>query len=204
MNSETCVPAELVALRSIFASRREAAPAAGWDAVWSFEAEHGIVLPEPYRTFVAEVCDGLRAGPPHYGLLPLAENPRDWGSDRPERLLAEPFPLTAAWLWEVEEEAVEETALAMQEFEARLAPVFDHGSLLLGTDGCGMYWHLIVTGPQRGHVWLIAGEGALPFGTQSPNAPMSGVPGFTGWATHWAQGRDWFSGALEDDAKRTG
>jgi hypothetical protein len=82
--------------------------------VRSFEAEHGILLPEPYRTFVAEVCDGLRAGPPYYGLLPLAQTPSDWGSDRSERLLAEPFPLTAAWLWE-EEEGEEEDERALSE-----------------------------------------------------------------------------------------
>ncbi|MEU6950515.1 SMI1/KNR4 family protein [Streptomyces sp. NPDC046316] len=191
MNTETCDPAELAALREIFASRPEAAPPAGWEAVRSFEAEHDIVLPEPYRTFVAEICDGLRAGPPYYGLLPLAQTPPDWGSDRPERLLAEPFPLTTAWLWEAEGE---EETLSVEEFEARTDPVFDHGSLLLGTDGCGMYWHLIVTGPQRGHVWQIAGEGAIPFGPESPDALMPGIPGFTGWATHWHQGRSWFAG----------
>ncbi|WP_184932741.1 SMI1/KNR4 family protein [Streptomyces nymphaeiformis] len=191
MNTEACDPAELAALREIFASRPDAAPPAGWEAVRAFEAEHGVELPEPYRTFVAEVCDGLPEGPPYYGLLPLAETPSDWGAGRPERLLAEPFPLTAAWLWEEDEEADEDEAA----FEARTAPVFDHGSLLLGTDGCGMYWHLIVTGPQRGHVWQIAGEGAMPFGPESPDALMPGTPGFAGWAAHWAQGRDWFPDA---------
>jgi hypothetical protein len=48
---------------------------------------------------------------------------------------------------------------------------------------------LVVTGPQRGHVWQITGEGAIPFGAQSPDALMPGIPGFTGWATHWARGR---------------
>ncbi|MFF0479031.1 SMI1/KNR4 family protein [Streptomyces sp. NPDC004284] len=192
MNTESCDPAELAALREIFASRPEAVRAAGWEAVRAFEGEHGVVLPEPYRTFVAEVCDGLRAGPPFYGLLPLVQMPSDWGSGRPERLLAEPFPLTEAWLWEAEGD---EEELSEEEFEARTDPVFDHGSLLLGTDGCGMYWHLIVTGPQRGHVWQIAGEGAMPFGTQSVKALMPGVPGFTGWATKWAQGRSWFAGS---------
>lgn len=191
MNTEACDPAESAALREIFASRPEAVPAAGWEAVRSFEAEHGIVLPEPYRTFVAEICDGLRAGPPSYGLLPLARTPRDWGSDRPERLLAEPFPLAAAWLWEA---TGHEEVLSAEEFEARTDPVFDHGSLLLGTDGCGMYWHLIVTGPQRGHVWQISGEGAMPFGgTGSPDGQMPGIPGFAGWAAKWAQGLSWFA-----------
>ncbi|MFE5509482.1 SMI1/KNR4 family protein [Streptomyces sp. NPDC056529] len=190
MNTETCDPAESAALREIFASRPEAVPPAGWEAVRTFETEHGIVLPEPYRTFVAEVCDGLRAGPPHYGLLPFAQVPADWGAGRPERLLAEPFPLTEAWLWEEDEEALSE-----EEFEARTDSVYDHGSLLLGTDGCGMYWHLVVTGPQRGHVWLIDENGAIPFGTRPGTSLMPGAPGFTGWATHWARGRSWFADA---------
>ncbi|MEV0749844.1 SMI1/KNR4 family protein [Streptomyces sp. NPDC050273] len=192
MNTEACDPAELAALRKIFASRPEALPPSGSNAVRSFEAEHGILLPEPYRTFVAEVCDGLRAGPPYYGLLPLAQTPSDWGSGRPERLLAEPFPLTAAWLWEAEGD---EAALSEQELEDRTAPVYDHGSLLLGTDGCGMYWHLIATGPERGHVWLIDENGAIPFGTRPGTCLMPGTPGFSGWVTRWAQGRSWFADA---------
>ncbi|MDX3378188.1 SMI1/KNR4 family protein [Streptomyces sp. ME02-6991-2A] len=202
MNTETCAPSEAAALREIFASHPEAVPPAGWEAVRSFEAEHGIVLPEPYRTFVAEICDGLRAGPPYYGLLPLAQTPSDWGSDRPERLLAEPFPLTEAWLWEAEEgqreeelseRELSEQELSEQEFEARVDSVFDHGSLLLGTDGCGMYWHLITTGPQRGHVWLIDENGAIPFGTRPGTSLMPGTPGFAGWVAHWAQGGSWFA-----------
>ncbi|MGX1950740.1 SMI1/KNR4 family protein [Streptomyces anulatus] len=190
MNTEACDPAESAALREIFASRPDAVPPAGPEAVRSFETEHGIVLPEPYRTFVAEICDGLRAGPPDYGLLPFARTPSDWGSDRPERLLAEPFPLTEAWLWEADDDG---TALSEQEFDDRVESVFDHGSLVLGTDGCGMYWHLIVTGPQRGHVWLIDENGAIPFGTRSDASLMPGVPGFAGWVTHWSQGRSWFA-----------
>ncbi|MFH9264124.1 SMI1/KNR4 family protein [Streptomyces sp. NPDC017546] len=190
MNTEACDPAEAAALREIFASRPDAVPPAGPDAVRSFETEHGIVLPEPYRTFVAEICDGLRAGPPYYGLLPFAKTPSDWGSDRPERRLAEPFPLTEAWLWEADGD---ETALSEREFDDRVEPVFGHGSLVLGTDGCGMYWHLIVTGPQRGHVWLIDENGAIPFGTRSDASLMPGVPGFAGWVTTWAQGRSWFT-----------
>ncbi|MFD6659250.1 SMI1/KNR4 family protein [Streptomyces parvus] len=194
MNTETCDPAESAALREIFATRPEAVPPVGSAAVRSFEAEHGIVLPEPYRTCVAEICDGLRAGPPYYGLLPLAQTPPDWGAGRPRRLLAEPFPLTDAWLWEAEEnESAPQDQ--EQELDERMASVFDHGSLLLGTDGCGMYWHLIVTGPQRGHVWLIDENGAIPFGTRPGTSLMPGTPGFAGWVTQWAEGHSWFADA---------
>ncbi|ATY98048.1 SMI1/KNR4 family protein [Streptomyces cavourensis] len=192
MDTETCAPADSAALHEVIASRPEAVPPLGWEAVRAFEAEHGVVLPEPYRTFVAEICDGLRAGPPFYGLLPLAQTPSDWGSGRPERLLSEPFPLTEAWPWEAEESEAELSEEEYQQCEDRRSPVFDHGSLLLGTDGCGMYWHLIVTGPERGHVWLIDENGAIPFGTRPGTSLMPGTPGFAGWVTHWAQGRSWF------------
>ncbi|MFI8515127.1 SMI1/KNR4 family protein [Streptomyces sp. NPDC085460] len=187
MNTETCDAVELAVLREIVASRPDAAPPAGWEAVRCFEAEHGIVLPEPYRTFVAEVCDGLLVGPPYYGLLPLADIPDDWDTDGSERRLAEPFPLTTAWDAEGDGEALTE-----EETEALWEALHGHGSVLLGTDGCAMNWHLIVTGPQRGHVWLTDENGAVPFGTP-PGSLMPGAPGFTGWVTHWAQGRPWFA-----------
>ena len=153
----------------------------GWDAVRAFEATHGIELPEPYRTFVAEIADGAQEGPPDYGLVALADLPADRESD--DRDLARPFPLTETWVWESDPRPFEE-------YEALLAPVHEHGSIVLGTDGCGMYWHLVVTGPQRGHIWFVTGEGALPFGAEF--GTTTAEPGFAGWVRHWAAGRDWF------------
>jgi hypothetical protein len=42
------------------------------------------------------------------------------------------------------------------------------GGICLGTDGCGMYWHLIVTGPERGMPWMLAGEGIQPLCPKRP------------------------------------
>jgi hypothetical protein len=91
---------DLAELRAAFMVDDAGASALGWPGVHAFEAEHGIVLPEPYRTFVAEITDGSSSGPPDYGLLGVAEMPDDWGENRPARELAVPFPLTEAWLWE--------------------------------------------------------------------------------------------------------
>jgi hypothetical protein len=180
VNTDHASPDDLAALRAAFPG---GGPPLGWDAVRAFEAEHGIVLPEPYRTFVAEICDGSYTGPPDFGLEPLAELPDDWGDGRPRRLPAEPFPLTRPWVWEDDPRPEEE-------IEALLGPVYDHGSIVLGTDGCGMYWHLIVTGPHRGHVWQITGEGAAPFGAEFGHT--TGEPGFAGWVRHWADGKPWY------------
>ncbi|MGI5238907.1 SMI1/KNR4 family protein [Dactylosporangium sp. CA-139066] len=183
MNTEYTHPDDLAELRAAFMVDDAGASALGWPGVHAFEAEHGIVLPEPYRTFVAEISDGSFSGPPEYGLLGVAEKPGDWGDDRPARELAAPYPLTGAWLWE-------EDSRPSEEIEPLLGPVFDHGSIVLGTDGCGMYWHLIVTGPHRGHIWNISGEGAMPFGAEF--GYTTGASGFLGWVRHWAAGQPWF------------
>jgi hypothetical protein len=179
MDTDRAAPDDLTILRSAF---KNGTPS-GWEAVRVFEKQQGIVLPEPYRSFVAEITDGAIAGPPSYGMVKLGRLPNDWGDGRPDRDLTKPFPLTEAWVWEDDE-------CSCEELGPLLEPVYGHGSLVLGTDGCGMYWHLIVTGPHRGHVWLITGEGAQPFGAEF--GYTTARSGFGGWVRHWVEGKDWF------------
>jgi hypothetical protein len=91
--------------------------------------------------------------------------------------------LTGVWVRE-------EDPRPFEGIEPLLGPVFDHGPIVLGTDGCGMYWHLIVTGLHRGHVWNIGGEGAAPFGAGFGFATAE--PGFAGWVGHRAANKPWF------------
>lgn len=179
LDTETAAPADLALLREQFGP--DTTPL-GWEAVHAFEAEHGIVLPEPYRSFVATIRDGSYIGPPEYGLMRLGVLPADWGADRPKRQLAAPFPLTRQWIWEDDESPSFD--------DSQLDPVYDHGSLVLGTDGCGMYWHLIVTGEHRGHIWLVDEMGATPFGAEFGHT--TGRPGFAGWVRHWAEHKEWW------------
>ena len=85
------------------------------------------------RRCVAEITDGATAGPPDYGMVKLGSLPPAWQ----ERDLTKPFPLTEAWVWEGDERPDEE-------LRPLLEPIYNHGSLVLGTDGCLEYWHLIV------------------------------------------------------------
>lgn len=144
----------------------------------SFERVRGIELPSEFRAFLLEVGNG-GDGPPEHGLVGLGVAPADMNAE--ERVfwrtlpqIAEPFPFTRAWVWE-----------AGNESEEGGRSDVEHGSLCLGTEGCGMYWHLIVTGPDRGRVWLLSGEGI------QPTTPKRD---FMRWYEDWLDGvDDWWT-----------
>ncbi|WP_330176407.1 SMI1/KNR4 family protein [Streptomyces sp. NBC_01498] len=172
-DAERADPADLDTLRAAFRPELRRPPL-GWAAVHAYEHEQGVVLPEPYRTLVAEICDGSDEGPADIdGLIPLRRLPADWGADDGQRAVGREFPLTEAWLWEDDPRPYEE-------LEPLIDQVGNDGSVVLGTDGCGLYWHLVVTGPQRGRIWAVGDVGAAPF---------EGDAGFADWVAHWAERR---------------
>ena len=75
VNTEYIHPGALAELRVAFMVDDAGASALGWPGVHAFETQHGVVLPKPYRTFVAEITDGSFSGPPGCGLLGVAEMP---------------------------------------------------------------------------------------------------------------------------------
>lgn len=169
-------------------------------ALAAFEARTHVRLPEAYRAFLRLVGDGPQTpyqgrpvtaeelvarglspdmvaveidkaeqkrcqGPPGYGLLPLAQTLLTSSGEllQPDRS----FPLTNAWSWLDEAERDED----------RYASTWYDGRLTLGTEGDGLDWNLIVTGPARGAIWLAAGHGAAP-----------GCPDFLTWYEAWLDG----------------
>jgi hypothetical protein len=145
--------------------------------VCAFEDQYTIKFPEEYREFLLRIGNGA-PGPPAYGLIPLAEPPAgaaDFRSHTREKLvnMRNEFPFTKAWVWE-----------AGDICEEGADDQLGNGQLYLGTDGCGMDWHLIITGPERGSVWFISGEGITP---TSPRRD------FLKWFEDWLDGvRDWW------------
>ncbi|MGW2016811.1 hypothetical protein [Streptomyces sp. NPDC001927] len=155
---------------------REAFPAAvrhsplGWEALQVWEEDRGVVLPEPYRTFVAEVANGTADEPPGgRRLLPLGEKPASWSSweadcwlspepfdGTAERVLGRAFPLDQEWQWEYDyyDHAVHSSLLHQ---------IYQCGSVLLASDGPGEYWTLVVTGAQRGRAWWLGDGCAAPY-----------------------------------------
>jgi hypothetical protein len=143
--------------------------------ITSFEARHGFELLAAYRRFLLEVGNG-GDGPPTCGLMPLGSVPsdlypsmiHDW-----KRLpnVTKPFPLTEAWWSESEP------------FDADRDAASRHGSLNLGTDGCGLYWLLIVTGAERSHMWARTDVGF------TPTEPRWD---FLQWVEAWLDGSEWW------------
>ncbi|MDQ1009509.1 hypothetical protein QFZ82_003994 [Streptomyces sp. V4I23] len=164
-------------LRAAFPSEWREAPL-GWDGVAAWETANGVVLPEPYRSFVAEIANGSALGPAEDGgLLPLDWLPPSW-PDLGDRNVTAPFPLEAAWAWEYEEDAE-------GDIEERSNAVYNHGSIILGAEDGPMYWLLVVTGPQRGKIWLVADVGAHPY-------PGPDAAGFLEWVQRWQAGGTWW------------
>jgi SMI1 / KNR4 family (SUKH-1) len=144
----------------------------------AFERHYGITLPNEYREFVLRVGNGA-PGPPDYGLIKLAEPPNgkgDYTSHTTEELanMKTTFPFTKPWVWEdgvASDEGIDDQVR--------------DGQLYLGSDGCGMDWALIITGPDRGIVWWFSGEGIQP---TSPKRD------FLRWFEDWLDGvRDWWT-----------
>lgn len=150
--------------------------------VREFEQLHRVKLPEDYRAFLIHIGNG-GIGPPDYGMYALGTTetqPQQFRQPKQQDLIRinEPFPFTKYWVWENGETSIEGTEEQIRD-----------GSILLGTDGCGMYWHLIVKGPERGIPWMICGEGIQP---------VCPKRNFLQWYEDWLDGLDHFYGFVDN------
>lgn len=137
-----------------------------------FENMFNISLPEDFKYFLLEIGDG-GAGPPFYGMNRLNDMiSRDSAIPfRPDI----PFPLSQEWTWE------SETKDWWQDPSQIVQHIHCHGQLLVGTEGCGEYWSLIVSGDQYGYMWNISDVGAGPFVQKQS---------FTDWYEAWLDSLD--------------
>ncbi|MFF7189391.1 hypothetical protein ACFZAR_30000 [Streptomyces sp. NPDC008222] len=56
---------------------------------------------------------------------------------------------------------------------------------MLGADDGLAYWVLVVTGSERGRVWLVTDVGAYP-------CPLPKALGFLDWVQRWHTGNGWW------------
>jgi len=166
--------------------------------ILEFEAKHFIELPIEYRCFLTEVGNG-GAGP-YYGLFKLGEIDSDWDhclwDECPGFVgdLSAPFPHTEHWNDLTGEPCY--GSLADEIYEQQLTLFENHyfasaninGAIPICHIGCNLRHLLIVTGPERGYVWLD--ERADRKGL----SPLAGSDGERVTFYRWY--RDWLDEAL--------
>ncbi len=131
------------------------------DEVAAFELFHGVFLPDDYRAFLLEV--GSEGAGPYYGLSPLGNfEHAESASDEAHNFLVSPFPHRTQFNL-LNDEFRHRCAQASEEEEAALWSRFEteyfkdtwvFGTLCLAHEGCGMYDFLVVSGEERGSIWI--------------------------------------------------
>lgn len=167
------IDARFESIRRKIASHNEMEPEPPMseDGLQAFESENGISLPDEYRLFLGTVCNGVYGD--LFGLFSLGELPdEDW----PKGDLSKPFPFTQKRDYEAEGYPDPE-----EEDDSTL-----NGYLYVSSAGGGQFWILIITGPERGNMWIEC-DGYFP-----------SVPrvGFLDWCEQWAE-RGWDDGLID-------
>jgi uncharacterized protein (TIGR02996 family) len=109
------------------------------ERVEQIEARIGCRFPEQYRRFVTELADG-GAGP-DYGIRPLASLLEATGNPEWLTSFALPFPVPT------------------NVQESRSLGYSARGALPICEIGCGGFYYLILSGPERGNVWIENPDG---------------------------------------------
>jgi HEAT repeat protein len=141
-------------------------------AVVAFEAEHGVRLPEGYRSFVLHAGDG-GAGP-YYGLYPVAQwdDFAKWVSDEPPRgWRARPSPLAPSLAYGGRRwgSVAPLGDCAPTDWIANAGATSDTvheayvGTLALGSQGCSLATLLVVSGAHAGRVVYVDAEHQAPY-----------------------------------------
>ncbi|WP_128433817.1 SMI1/KNR4 family protein [Streptomyces cyaneus] len=159
------------------------------------EAQWGVSLPAAYRAFLLEV--GAGGAGPFYGLTTLSRTDAGWlwsdpGGGTVHERLRFPFPdvedSVRAQAEHERKEPVEPDFEGEAAFDAayrgwlgeyeKLSDGFLSGAVCLSHEGCGYFHWLVVSGPQRGQVWLDERPGDGRF------SPLGQV-GFADWYLDW-------------------
>ena len=124
----------------------------GEEDIASFETAHRIALPEGYRSLLRQIGDRAPIpGQARGGLLPLADALTATTASDYLGALAEPFPFAG----------VSDATLPWDDArdDYRDPPPL-RGLLPIGDGGCDVTYHLVVSGAERGQVWVFAPSGA--------------------------------------------
>jgi hypothetical protein len=165
----------------------ELLPPATADEVAAFEAQHGITLPEPYRSFLLTVTGGvLLDGEPW--LYSLSEITDQLVRDR--STAAKPFGYDAAATTAILT-AVRAGKAGGNVFTPEVMALQKSGSpdgcLTLACNGGNDFSVLVVTGDQRGRMWRTGELDAPEVHDLYKPDPSDEVLDFEGWLPLWSE-----------------
>lgn len=135
------------------------------EAVIEFEQQYGISLPDEYREFLLRVANGG-----HQSFRPLFRLNEGGEYTRILPLLDQPFQHTKDW----------------NEFNAEEDDndFYIQGALPFFHEGCGYYYFLVVTGSERGNIWMdarVSDGGVLPVKDTQTGQPITFFQWFKWW-----------------------
>jgi len=165
---ETTLEDKLSYIHDKLASQRDIGSQATLEEVEAFEKEHQITLPSPYREFILQVRNG-GPGPPRQGLVKLGEA----GSNGKQYSLQQDFPFNTDELPSPQNMYLGQRRIYTSDLfpgdtrqpgdqELEMVKKFKEGGwggiLFMGSDGDGDDHYLVVSGPDRGSVWILADD----------------------------------------------
>jgi SMI1 / KNR4 family (SUKH-1) len=153
--------------------------------IFVFEQSYAIRLPYDYRSFLHLVGNG-GAGP-YYGITPLERSLRDWCAQEDPAYPSKAFPL--------QENLVLYTLDSATDFDRYMTSFYTQGTIDICDYGCGIYFMLIMTGTERGNIWVDdrASDGGIFALTQyaDRHTPVDFLTWYENWldtSIHTVQG----------------
>ncbi len=144
-----------------------------------FEEKHQIELPRTYRNFLYLVCNGGIG--PGSGVLPLNIKKEFHKLQLP---WIDPLEYNVLFLFDPTKDTydtydnkINEARLKDSIKVEKLIQGTDNGQLPIADDGCGIYYFLVVKGPNKGEIWLnhLVIDGGFKWVANS----------FGEWFEHW-------------------
>jgi len=129
-------------------------PVISIEVIHQFEKQNNIVFPEELVLFYTLIGNGGKM----FGGYPIKKF-EDLNIDI-EKAKKE-FPFTDYWIWEDEEDNID------TDFD-----IIGNGNIELIDIGCCQTWNIIITGKERGNMWLFTDVGI---------GPSTQKPGFLSW-----------------------
>ncbi|MEZ0129297.1 SMI1/KNR4 family protein [Flavobacterium sp. LBUM151] len=152
--------------------------------IQEFEKLYQIYLPLDYRNFINNIGNGGVG--PAYGLYKL----EDWNLEieiKNDNFLKTKFPYLEKWNSEFKGNLEDEDYMESKEFEYWEKEYFDgkhlFGSIRICHYGCAVYYFLIVSGVEKGNIWVddrANDEGIYPLFSENKNRYN-----FTEWYNEW-------------------